>query len=173
MKFALWSTVWTWPLTARPRMSVFCYGADLQRVSVHRLSWPKTHHVSTGCRDCFITTFSSYYWGDRRPHGNAKIPAKLWSFLDPWSRWTWTSIAGSLLPGYSGENMQWISGRPQSWASIDPCTAQQRLFHQWQLKFYKILYDLIVVDQCERFVWKSMVNAARRICFCQSFVDLK
>lgn len=25
----------------------------------------------------------------------------------------------------------------------------------------------------KRFIWKSMVNAARRICFCQSFVDLE
>jgi len=30
-----------------------------------------------------------------------------------------------------------------------------------------------VWNRSKRFIWKSMVNAARRICFCHSFVDLE
>ncbi|CAI6357154.1 unnamed protein product [Macrosiphum euphorbiae] len=31
----------------------------------------------------------------------------------------------------------------------------------------------LVWKRSKRFVWKYMVNAARRICFCHSFVDLE
>jgi len=171
-RVAPWSTLlWTWLVTARTLLTGFRYGADLQRVFGH---WLASEEL--GSKDGLANSATcSYDCGDGRPNGYAKMSQQHLSTIDALDlavdRRIATTVGPQLRPlrensiiFRSEHSLARVYGpvksAPPAAAEIQPNPARSdRRRSLWK--------------RSKRFMWKSMVNTASRVCFCQSFVDLE